>query len=77
MKKITMLGIIALSAVAMAITGCCCSGSCPFKAKKAALCGCGASKESAECAKACKKPCELCKCGAPKGSEACAAACKK
>jgi hypothetical protein len=75
-KNITMLSIIAMSAAMLAVSGCCGSGSCPFRGgKKAGICaGCGASKGSAECAAACKTPVEKCpKCGMPKGSPGCCA----
>lgn len=75
-KSITILGILVLSAAMLAVSGCCSSGSCPFRGgKKAEMCGmCGAPKGSAECAAACKKPAETCPhCGMPKGSPQCCA----
>lgn len=78
-KRITMLGLVALSAIAMAMTGCCGSGSCPMKkgCPEKAVCKCGAPKGSPECKAACAGKAEMCKCGAPKGSPECKAACKK
>jgi len=77
-KALTLTALVALIGAALVLSGCCGSGSCPFKARKdAALCGgCGAPKGSEACAAACK-PAEKCgACGAVKGSPECAVACK-